>query len=137
MSSPDVVAVPERVVTAENQGFWNGVDAGELRLARCATCGSYSLQEQTCVTCGGSYREWVAVSGDGILKSFVVFHRGYNAYWETQVPYNVAVIALREGPELLTNVVGTAIEDLRVGAAVTIEFQARGDQRAPVAVALA
>jgi uncharacterized OB-fold protein len=125
--------VPDPVVTTETRGFWDGAAVGEVRLARCTACGAYAICEQTCVACGGHERTWVPVSGAGTVKSFVVFHRGYHGYWATKVPYNVAVIALAEGPELLTNVIDVPVTELAVGQAVTIGFIDRGGHRAPVA----
>jgi uncharacterized OB-fold protein len=129
-----VPEVQEPVVTPETRGFWDGIAEGELRVARCASCGTCTLREQSCLTCGASERAWVAATGRGSVKTFVIFHRGYQTYWATQVPYNVAVITLEDGPELLTNVVGVAPEDIVVGAPVRIEIIDRGSHRAPVAV---
>jgi uncharacterized OB-fold protein len=137
MTRPDhvqQVLVPDPVTLPETDGFWEGVRNDELRVARCVVCGSCSLREEACLGCGSYERAWVRATGQGRVKSFVVFHRGYHGYWATQVPYNVAVITLAEGPELLTNVIDCDPENLAVALPVEITFIDRGGHRAPVAV---
>lgn len=130
----EATMVPAPVVTPENERFWQGVDNGQFLLARCLTCGTFDLEAQACVQCGSLGREWVEASGLGTVKSFVVFQRAYNDYWATRVPYNVSVITLEEGPELLTNVEDIEQADVRIGLPVRIVCRPRGEHTAPVAI---
>jgi uncharacterized OB-fold protein len=133
MTSNPAVSVPAPVVTPENARFWEGVKAGQFLLAECTGCGARSLDEEACVRCGANDRQWLPASGRGRLKSYVVFQRAYNDYWATQVPYNVCVVALDEGPELLTNVVDVSADELEVGMQLEVVLRPRGEHVAPVA----
>lgn len=138
MSSPvdaaGEVRVPAPVVTDENAGFWAGVNEGEFRLARCQACGDCSLEDEACVRCGAFDRRWQPASTAGTLKSYVVFRRAYHEYWATQVPYNVCIVALEAGPDLLTNIVDVTEDQLRVGMDVRVVIRPRGEYQAPVAI---
>lgn len=135
-TSQDTVQVPAPVVTDDNAGFWAGVNAGELRLARCQVCGAASLEDDACIQCAAHDRVWQAGSDLGTLKSFVVFRRAYNEFWAAQVPYNVCIVALDDGPDLLTNVVDVEPEGLVVGQRLQIVIRPRGEHKAPVAILL-
>ncbi len=126
--------VPAPVVTVENAGFWQGVNDGEFRLAKCQVCGGADLEDQACVMCGAHERRWEAASDLGSLKSFVVFQRAYNPYWAMQVPYNVCIVSLDDGPDLLTNVADADVDALEIGMRLQIVIRPRGEFHAPVAV---
>lgn len=57
--------------------------------------------------------EWVEVSGRGTVYSTTVVR-----VRPPQVPYNVALIDLAEGPRLLSRVEGVAAQDVRIGMSV-------------------
>ncbi len=40
----------------------------------------------------------------------------------TEVPYNVAMVRLDDGPVLVSNIVGVGLDDLKVGRRVTATF---------------
>ncbi len=121
---------PPRVVPIEDQSFWDAIDAGNFVLARC-TCGAYYARLQACLKCHASAQSlrWVPASGQGTVRTFVVFDKPYHPYFEGRVPYVVAVITLREGPELLTNVIDTDILAVEIGMPVRIVVGERGGQK--------
>ena len=125
---------PERVELPEDEPFWRAVDAGRLDLVRCDDCGAWSGIARSCVVCGSTAYSWAPASGRGTLRTFAVFHRPYNRYFGQRLPYNVAVIALEEGPDLLTNVVGVELDALAVGMPVEIVMRPLGDSLIPQAV---
>lgn len=62
--------------------------------------------------------DWVAASGRGTVYSFTVAARGLGS-WKDRAPYVIAYVELDEGPRVLTNIVGTAPEMVKIGEAVT------------------
>ncbi|MBW4091497.1 MAG: OB-fold domain-containing protein [Proteobacteria bacterium] len=66
---------------------------------------------------------WVAASGAATLHSFCIYHRAYHA--DFPPPYNVALVALAEGPHLVSTVIAAPVE-LRVGMALTAAFEPSG-----------
>ena len=63
------------------------------------------------------------MSGRGKVFSFVTFHRVYHPAFQDQVPYVVALIALEEGPRLLSNIVGLAPDEVRCDMPVEVAFE--------------
>jgi uncharacterized OB-fold protein len=102
--------------------FWEAANRGELTLQRCRECGQWRYPPSWgCPNCLSEGTEWAPVSGRGALYSWVVFHRSYHPAFE--VPYNVAIVELEEGPRLMSNVVECSLEDLRVGMPLEVTFE--------------
>jgi uncharacterized OB-fold protein len=51
-----------------------------------------------------------------------IFHQVYFPGFRDEVPYNVVMIALDEGPRLYSNVVGTPNDEIRIGDRVEAVF---------------
>jgi uncharacterized OB-fold protein len=75
-----------------------------------------------CPRCLDARFAWEPVSGRGRVFSFVVFHQVYHRAFAADVPYNVALVQLEEGPFMFSNVVGIANDDLRCDLPVTVVF---------------
>lgn len=113
------------VVDDVNRPFWDGCRDGVLRLQRCGDCDRLRYPISTvCPYCTSCAIEWEAVSGSGTVYSFAVFRHAYNDAWRERVPYVVALVELAEGPTMISNVVGVAPEEVRVGQAVSVVFDA-------------
>lgn len=121
---------PPRVVPVEDQPFWDAIDAGNFVLARCA-CGTYYARLQACLQCNASAKSlrWMPASGQGTIRSFVIFDKPYHPYFEGRVPYVVAVVTLGEGPEIITNVIDTDVSAVEIGMPVRIVIDDRGGQK--------
>ena len=65
---------------------------------------------------------WVPSTGNGSLHTFTIYYRALNPAWKDDVPYNVGVVELDEGPFMFTNVVGVPNEDLKVGMRLQVTF---------------
>jgi uncharacterized protein len=115
-----------------NRPFWDGCAAGELRLQICRPAGHvrYPISD-VCPVCLSSDFDWRAMSGDGEILSWVVFHQGYNPAWAKRTPYNVVLIQLAEGPRMFGNVEPLDRADLDVGQRVRVVFVAEGDVAIP------
>jgi len=73
------------------------------------------------------------VRSRGTVYSFTVTHQNQAPGFREAVPYVLAYVDLAEGPRLLTNVVGCAPAEVRVGLPVRVEF-AKTDGEFPVPV---
>lgn len=92
--------------------FWDGVARSELRLKKCNACGAVlSPGALFCSECWSGELTAIKASGRGRVHSFVVYHRAFSEN-ETP-PYGVAVIALEEGPRIVSAVDDT--DRLQVG----------------------
>ena len=88
----------------------------EFRIQRCRRCGVHVFYPRAlCPDCGSPGLEWVEASGRGtVYATTVVRQRPRDGK-----DYNIALVALEEGPRLLTRVVDIAPEHVRIGGAVT------------------
>lgn len=91
--------------TPETQHFWDGCRAGELRLQRCRACDhSYFPPRPFCPQCASREVEVYRASGRATLYSYVINHRP-RPDMGTE-PHSIAVVALAEGPRMMSNIVG-------------------------------
>jgi uncharacterized OB-fold protein len=67
--------------------------------------------------------EWVAVSGKGRVYTWTVFHQVYHPAFKNDAPYNVAIIKLDEGPQLISNVTGCELSDIYMDMPVEVVFE--------------
>lgn len=117
---------PIMAVTAP---FWEGLHAGELRLQRCSTCSLFQYPPETfCYGCGSTDLEWRQTSGRGTVYSFITVHQRYHAAFAEELPYNVSIVELEEGPRLLSNVIGVGPEAVAIGMAVQASPQRLSDE---------
>lgn len=109
--------------------FWDGCRAGELRLQRCRDCGRHQFYPRLmCTHCNGEALEWVRASGRGTVGSFTVVRRPVSQAYAAETPYVVALIALAEGPTMMSNVVACDPAEVAVGMAVEVCFEQWSDE---------
>ena len=61
--------------------------------------------------------------GRGKIFSYVVYHQPFHPAFKDELPYVVAVIALEEGPHILSNIVDCSHDVLRCGMEVCITWE--------------
>lgn len=112
----------------DTEPFWEGCAKGELRLQRCASCRAYRHPPSPiCHLCWSPEHEWVPASGRGTVYSFVVVHHAFHG-WNDELPYVVAVIALEEGPHIVSNVVEVPIDSVKIGMPVGVFFERASEE---------
>ncbi|CAA0081014.1 Uncharacterised protein [Halioglobus japonicus] len=120
---------PQPIITALAQPYWDAIAQGSLALQRCVTCRRWiHFPEPRCPGCGGHELGFEPVSGDGVVESFSIIHRSFVEGYGSE-PYAIAWVALPEqaGLRTMSNIVDCNIEDIAIGAAVTLCFEQRGD----------
>ena len=65
----------------------------------------------------------VNASGRAKLLSFTIVRRPVSPAFADQVPYVVALVTLEEGPQMMTNIVGCAPEDVTIGMPLEVTFE--------------
>jgi uncharacterized OB-fold protein len=104
--------------------FFEGARRHVLMIQRCTNCGTDQLPGRfVCDECFAKDPEWVEASGHGTVFTFVVVHQPYHPAFSEEIPYNVAVVELEEGPRLVSTIVGVDNEDIHVGMQVEVEFE--------------
>ena len=117
-------ARPVPPVSALTSPYWEAARRGELALQRCEGCGERPFPPRAhCPACGGGALVWESVSGRGTLHSYTVAHRAPHPVFAGQLPLVVAIVALEEGPRLVSNIVDCDPAALSVGQAVEVRFE--------------
>ena len=123
------VKAPLPVVPDYEQPFWEGAQRGELLLQQCASCSSIrSPMSPICPDCLSEEVEWVPSSGRGTVESWIVYRQAFHPAFIDALPYNVAWIALEEGPRLTSNIVGVEFDDLHIGMPVEVVFEEANEE---------
>jgi len=115
---------PVPVPTEDSKPYWEGCKRQELLIQRCRDCGHYRFPASgLCPKCMSTDTEWAKVSGRGTVYSWTIFHYLYHPAFAQDIPYNVAIVELEEGPRLHTNIVGCRNEDIYIGMPVEVVFE--------------
>ncbi len=114
---------PLPVINEESRPFWEGCRQHRLMLQHCGDCGAYVYYPRAlCTACHSENLAWEQVSGEGTVYSYTVCHRPAGPAFAGDVPYVVALIDLKEGPRMLSNIVGSDPAAVRIGQAVRVTF---------------
>ena len=119
--------------TPETAHFWEGCKAGELRLQRCVACDeTYFPPRPFCPACGSREVAVVKASGKAVLWGYVINCRPRRDMGEA--PHSIAVVALEEGPRMMTNIVGCpqTPEALILDMPLEVTFQTFGEIALPL-----
>ena len=109
--------------------YWQAAHQGELKLPRCEACMKFHFYPRSaCPFCGSVNLAWQAVSGTGEVYSYTVVHRAPSTGFAEQVPYVVAVVALDEGPHLMTRLTQVQPGAESIGLRVQVEFERQDDE---------
>jgi len=112
---------PRPVINRDNAGFWTGVRGHRLLIQRCDGCKTLRFPWLPgCNACGSADWDTVEASGEGTVYSYVVMH--HPPFPAFDPPYAVGLIELAEGVRMISNVVGVAADEVRIGMPVRLTF---------------
>ncbi|MGW2049251.1 bifunctional MaoC family dehydratase N-terminal/OB-fold nucleic acid binding domain-containing protein [Streptomyces sp. NPDC001858] len=118
---------PRPVVNRDNAGFWEGVRDHRLLLQRCAACAVLRFPWLPgCQSCGSPEWDTVEACGEGTVFSYVVMH--HPPFPAFDPPYAIGLVELAEGVRMVSNVVGTPYDKVRIGMPVRLEFREYDDE---------
>jgi uncharacterized protein len=110
-------------VGRDNAFFWEGVEAGELRIQRCGGCGVLRHPPAPlCADCGSTEQGWVVGSGRGTVHSHVTHH--HPPLPGVELPHVVLLVELEEGVRLISELApGADRSVVRIGLPVAVSFE--------------
>jgi len=122
----------------ESAPFFAYAAAGELRVQRCASCGTRRVPPRPmCHVCTSTDVEWELLSGRGRVWSFAIPHPPLLPAYAEVAPYNVVVVEAEEDPTIrfVGNLVLSADgpldevdpSSIRIGEAVRVVFSSPVD----------
>ena len=124
LSDKKKYAKPLPRIDEESKGFWEACARHELALQRCRDCGALRHYPRAlCPRCLAADTEWVLSSGTGTVYTYTVTHQNQAPGFREGLPYVLAYVELDEGVRMLTNIVGCAPEDVRIGMPVRVVFE--------------
>ena len=77
--------------------------------SRCQSCGKYGVQQTGWCECGGENFEDATLSGRGKVYSCTTLHASAEPF-EKDLPFQIAIIELEEGPRLTARIEGGRVE---------------------------
>jgi uncharacterized protein len=115
--------------TPETEPYWEGCRRHQLRIQRCSNCHYYQFFPRIyCSKCFSEQVEWVNASGHAKVLSFTIVRRPVSPAFADEIPYIVALVTLEEGPQMMTNIVECAPEEVTIGLAVEVIFEDWSDR---------
>lgn len=107
----------------DTRAWWEGLHRGVLLLQHCRGCGHVQVHQRAmCGRCLGGDLEHCPASGEGTIYSFSTVYRPPSPEFKDDVPYTVVLVELAEGPRMLSTLVDTPPETVRIGQPVRIVY---------------
>ena len=109
-------------ISPDTEFFWEGTQAGELRIQHCSACGALRHPPgPACLSCGTTQKQdYQVAAGTGSVYSYVV-HR-HPPVPGKQLPMVIALVELTEGVRLMGELTGTDPDDVHIGMPVRASF---------------
>ena len=125
-AAPVAAKRPLPGISDDTRFFWDGARAGKLLIQRCKGCGELRHPPgPVCPSCHSFEWDSVESSGRGTVYSFVVMH--YPEVPPFEHPNPIVLVELEEGTRLISQIVGIAPGDVKIGQAVQVEFNSFND----------
>jgi hypothetical protein len=119
-----------------NKHFYRGLLHRELRMNRCADCGTWHHRPKPiCPQCWSKRLVPTAVSGLGTIHLLILLHQGPPAEGvDYSTPHPVVTVELDEQPGLrfTSTVVDTSADALKIGQRVALDWVQRDARPYPV-----
>lgn len=101
--------------------FWEGARRRELLLQRCRSCLNVQFYPRPfCLACNTLDPEWVVAEGRATVYAKTTVHMA--VVNELDPPYDVGIVALDEGPRIVSGLIGGPA----IGDAVRLIWHERG-----------
>ena len=109
-------------VNPENERYFNAAKEGKLLVGKCSDCNEYHFYPRVlCPHCSSDRTEWVPAKGTGVIYTWSTMRRGVPA------PYTIAYVTLDEGVSMMTNIVDSDGDAMKIGDRVKLVFKPAED----------
>jgi len=119
----DSYAKPLPEPSLDSQPYWDGLKDGRLLLQTCGHCKTIRhYPRPVCDHCYSMEVEWTEASGRGTVHSWTQTHHPFHVGFRGETPYILVTADLAEGVRLQSQLVGAALDVLRIGLAVRVTY---------------
>ena len=117
------VLEPLPAPSLDDKPHWEGLRRHEFLIQKCNACGALQHPARPmCSSCLSQDPGWQKASGRGTVYSYTIILQATHPVWRDRVPYNVVVVELEEDVRVVSNLIGTPNEEIRVGLPVEIVY---------------
>ena len=108
----------EPLLNPGDEPYFAATAQGRLLVKHCTACGeNHHFPRPFCPFCWSRDVEWLDAKGTGVVLSYSVTRRGASG------PFCMAYVTLDEGPTMMTNIVDTDLDTVRIGQRVRVVFK--------------
>jgi uncharacterized protein len=101
-----------------DEPYFEAAAQGKLMLKKCGECNEvHHYPRALCPFCFSDKVSWVQAKGTGEIYTYSVTRRG------GPVPYCIAYVTLDEGVKMMTNIVDTDLDTIKIGQKVKVVFK--------------
>ena len=129
-----MILMPQPAIDVWNKPFWDACSENRLIVQLCQATKKtwFPPSPVSPYNPKGSWN-WIQSTGKGEVLSWVVFHQKYFPGFAERIPYNVTMVRLDEGFDLVTNI-DAPNDEIAIGRRVSLRFERRGDVNVPIFV---
>lgn len=113
--------------TYNSKAWWDAAKEHRLLFQRCRNCQTpVFFPRDACPgpdCLGMKTLEWEESSGKGHIFSFTIVRQPQDPRFNDDVPYIFALIQMDEHWRMWSNVIGTPVEDVKIGQRVQVEWE--------------
>lgn len=132
MSESQTAPKPIPEADERSEPFFRAGMSNEFVLMKCSSCNAYRLPAfGNCDSCLSPDYTWEPGSGKGTVRTFAIMHQRYHPGFAPELPYNIAIVELEEGPRVTTNLVDVANDAITVGMPVVVAWEQHDDVAIP------
>jgi uncharacterized OB-fold protein len=124
--SPGKKSLPK--INPIDQPYWQGAAAGKLLLQKCKDCGKVQFfPRPACTDCFSGNLDWIEVSGRGKVHTFTWVRVPRSPAFREEAPICYINVILDEGVIMESRLVGSGIDQVKLGDRVKVVFQETHD----------
>jgi uncharacterized protein len=119
----------EPMVSMEAQPYWEGLQAGQLRVQQCHACQRLRhYPRPMCPACQSFEHGWLTLAGPGTVHSWTRPHQSALPGFADQLPFTLVTVDMVEGVRVLGRLLDADPSALAIGATVlaTVELAPSG-----------
>lgn len=107
-----------------SKSFWEGTKARKLLIQECKACGmKIFYPRKYCPECWSDNLFWFKASGKAKIFSCSTTLAGVEERFAADLPFVLALVDLKEGVRMMTNIVDCKPEEVHIGMDVEVVFE--------------